>query len=1390
MPVQNLKYCEYFDVNEKYFPCIDESAINSGAAWDTTYPHQTFIDLLNRAEKMLSGNTNRSIWIHGAYGTGKSQCAYTLKKLLEVPETEVRNYWDKFEPLKKNHVLLEKLIGHKAQGIVTAYRYASGSISTPQQLFFAVQESIKKGLEANEVSYKGENSLKESVIAWLEDPIHNQFMDALLQKPKWRSTFSQSSADEIINTLKKSSDVSSLMDDIFSLAAEEGITALNLSADSLRKWIIDIIDKNNIKLVLIWDEFSDYFRQNSTSLGEFQKIVSICQEKPFYFVIVTHPLSSLAKEYDSRDKTNPWSVVQQRFDKVEITLPDNIAFELIGHAFSVKPAAKANWKRMTEDLNSYVTNARKAVIKATNINDQNVMRDILPIHPIAALVLKNIASAFQSNQRSMFDFIKTPKDMDVNAFQWFIQKTSPLSDRPFLTVDMLWDFFYEKGKDYLSSDIRLILDTFPQQTQLNDKEKIVLMTVLIMQSIDQRLGGALPILKPTDQNLSYAFEGDTGELENSCKSIAKALVNKGILIENPIANGKKVYSAAVLAGDGAKIEAFKKEIREKQGTTAKLVSEGAAVATALSLPPALKLRYALELDSGKLPVVTMSDFKKVMDVLKSKDVDWHFYAVLALAKTDEEAQSFRTLIKKTIADPFYKNIAVIDALSTPLGLEAFEQYVDYSAMSMYYSGNNGQQSKENAKKAKDVLERDWKDRIHDGQFIVFTYANQDGEKAAGAGAVHTIMQTIVLKRFKHVQDFTKGLSETQLKLTTPKPVAKYGMGVMEIKGLISGCEKSVLGKFWSKKEYWKDEELAGEHIVIIKKSVDKMIDDAFKSSGKISIGEIYDYLETTYGFSVCNLSAFITGFLLKEYSSEPYRSMDAEGHRDSMTPDKLSEMIGNYIGKNPKATYIVNLTPEEKAFYELTENAWNITANTCSSPQQAGTLVLAKMRDLSYPVWCLEDMDTAGVFDLVKLYIKLVQSKGDKAHDVANEIGKIAIQRPSSAQNLKALLTLDNCKKGMHIFLGRFENGKLLNVAKEINAEDSVLSDIKKLFDVQYSALWIGSTGEDEIRKLITEYEVVKSTNIFLNVTPRSKEAAFKAWRETLKFIGFSCESIRAKKPALDKFFYNLLRIANYEDMLPDNMKSFLDEMTNHNAEIRNVLGNTLAVFIDIYAPYLEGFTDTECEEIKNSITSEMFTISSTASNAIVKKAAEDYRKNQVKSQLYKLWSDKSGGSKNPRVWSEKYRTPILCCVNASLYAEAKKAFATLNSSTQSEADIKEALAFIKEADFFDEIASADYRDKCFAKRIIGDYTSLISDIDAVRDTLESTGISAYEWNDNPTIMSKVFSMAAAEYNAGGSDKVVDIIEGMNDAELKKWLTDIVRKDMGLGVKIIINREG
>ena len=158
----------------------------------------------------------------------------------------------------------------------------------------------------------------------------------------------------------------------------------------------------------------------------------------------------------------------------------------------------------------------------------------MPIHPMAALVLKNIASAFQSNQRSMFDFIKTSNTDDVKAFQWFIENTGPGDDYPLLTIDMLWNFFYEKGRDNLTSDIRMILDTYPQQQSLRDDEKRVLKTILIMQAIDKRLGGSIELLKPTEQNISYAFEGISSGLDTACKNIAKGLNRKGILVLNPI----------------------------------------------------------------------------------------------------------------------------------------------------------------------------------------------------------------------------------------------------------------------------------------------------------------------------------------------------------------------------------------------------------------------------------------------------------------------------------------------------------------------------------------------------------------------------------------------------------------------------------------------------------------------------------------------------------------------------------------------------------------------------------------------------------------------------------------------------------------------------------------
>ena len=1371
------RYKEFFEVDENYFPCIDDSAIEAGASWEDTYPHKAFIDLLKNAENMLGGSTKRSLWIHGAYGTGKSKCAYALKKILEVPEEELRTYWNRYEPLKNNQDLLTKILGHKERGILTAYRYASGGITTPRDLYFAIQESVKKALIESGAEYLGENSLKESVISWIE--ANRDVFDLYLKRPEWEATFSQSNSEEVLNVLKKKEDVKSLMDNIFKLASKEGITAMTLDGDSLKNWLKDIINGNNTKIVLIWDEFSGFFKQNRNSLDEFQKIVALCQEAPFYLVVVTHQTESIINSEDST-----WKVVQQRFHFSQITLPDNIAFDLIGHAFNVKSAAEAMWNICADDLNNQLNASRSAVMSAAKISDPKVIKDIMPIHPMAALVLKNIASAFQSNQRSMFDFIKSNNGEDTKAFQYFIEHTGPEDDHPLLTIDLLWDFFYVHGRDNLTSDIRMILDTYPQQQNLREDEARVLKTILIMQAIDKRLGGAIDLLKATDQNLSYAFEGITSGLDVSCKGLAKGLANKGILVQTPIGNNKYAYGAAVLAGDQARIEEFKKSVKQS-GTTVKLVNEG-KLANALSLTPALRLRYEVNPGQGDLIPVTTVDFTRTINSLKDKTSPWHFIAVIGFAKNDDEAVALKKMIKDAATSGDYDNLVFIDATASILGDDDFESYVDYSAMAQYYQGNNPNASRENQNNATRVLSTTWKNRIYNGAFTVYYDGCREGEKVMGGSAVATTLQTIVTNKHKYVFDFMRGVNENQLKLTQAKNAAKSGITEMT-SGVVTNAEKSVLAKVWKVENYWTASETSGENISYIKRGVEELIADAFKNNGQISIGEVLSYLENEFSMPPCNLTAFIAGFILKEYGKEPYRYADVSGNHEVMSPDKLSEMIGNYIGKNPADTFIVKMTAEEKAFYENAETAWGITPDTCSSVSQAASAIKNKMNALKLPVWCLKDVDKAGVYEFVEKYIEIVQKEGAEAHKISLQIGKAALVKENLGEQLKELLTPENCQEGMRSFLEDFEEGELLSIAKRIDAEDRVISDISKLFSVQYSSLWNEEIGKDEIKKLTTEYKFIELSNDVLNERVHSKADIFDKWAEKLKFCMCSYEAIQNEIPELKELLDLLLNIYLRKEILPDQMLSLVSELQSHGETIKEYFDNELKYFRKIYEIYLEDVSDEELPQLKRQALVGIFEKSRTEGNSTVKSIVEEFKKNQIKTKLFGIWKEKTS-SKTPEDWSSQHRTPILLMVSSEEFDEAGKAFDVLNRGSANESEIKDALSFIENAKFLDDINSEDKVNSAFI-RLLGNYAVILTDYEKVRDALDKISTNAYAWGTHPGITRRIEQLAKAEYESGGSDMVIERINKMSPEDLKANLIKMVKDNINLGIELFDRKE-
>lgn len=1371
-------YRSYFDIDENYFPQVTESAIEkSEDLWKRTYPHGKFLELLKTMERVMARQEKRSVWISGAYGTGKSQCAYTLKKMLDVPEEELRVYWQEYKVLQQEGDLLRKLLGHKKEGVVTVYRYA-GTPQSTRDLLVAVQESVQVALHVRGL-YEGENTLKDSVIRWLEkDEANRIFVDSKLQQPEWAALFGGMTTADILARLHEGGEVRDLMERIAKFGNDEGFAYMRLDVDGVLAWLTDVLVKNEIKIVFIWDEFSDFFRVNRESLADFQKLAELVNARSFFFIPVTHETDHLFAQADET-----WKKIRDRFVDVAITLPDNIAFELIGASFKPKPAAKADWALCEGDLNSRLHDSRQQVMKAAGIVSEDVIKSIMPLHPMTALVLKHIASSFQSNQRSMFDFILSVGDEKVKAFQHFIDHTGPLSDHPLLTVDQLWDFFYVRGKADLATHVRMILDTYEQQKDLRAEEQAVLKAVLILLAVEKQLGGDIELLQTTERNLSYVFEGDDS-LVNSVRTAVHSLKERGVLIVTPRQKGEPTYDLAMLSGDQGKIEQEKENLRKTK--TDKLVQDGGLGKLLTLQPEGLKPRFLDAL--GAVQTATVDSFARtIRDMVPKKP--WQFQALLAFAKDDREAAAFRTKIKEAARDERYRHIIFIDALATPLGDDAFQRYVDFAAMATYYQGNNRTAAEQQMRQAKQILEQEWKNRIYNGRVIVYTAEQPEGVQLARASDVSDVLKTIVLRRQPHAFDLEKGATEGYYKTNALKQSALAAL-TGDVKGTIKDAEKRVLLEVWDVEEYWRREDMRGLSISVMKADLEKRIAKSFSAGGQVGTAELCDCLLENYGIPPCNLAAFLLGFLLRPYAGEPYRYGDAAGSSGEMTAEKLAEMLGDYLGyvakggREPRETFIVQMTAEERSFYALTREAWGIAPTACGSVAQAAAAIKSRMQEWRLPLWCLADVADEKDFLAVQQYSELGRKEGKEAHATALGLGRMAQEEPALADGLKALLRIERLQEGMEKFLTTFVQGEILQLSEKLSNRGQLMQDVRRKFERDYACIWSQATGEERLLEIRTEYRATLATNEVLREMATGWDRARAAWRERLNFLRVSADSLTEQSDAFAQMKDFFLTLAKGSDFLPDRLQEFVRLLEDSKEEITKLLGEEEAVFAKAYAPYLEGLSESDRNKIRSKVEKGLILKAKSYANEKVKQGAEEYRRGQLKEQLKDLWKEKTG-TLGPRDWSERYQTPVLVCVGMDEYDEAARVFSLLEHRDGRDADLKKAIDFLQGASFFAVLSDERRRDAAFRRIVVGKYASLLPDLLMVREKLSALGIAPYDWAGNPRVEEKLKGMARASYEAGGSAKVLSKIDSMDDATLKAYLKRLVEGNMTVGMEIL-----
>ena len=1406
-------YRKYFDIKKQYYPCVTDELIRRGDVdWRDFYPHPTFIKLLETAANVIERKQPLGIWVEGGYGIGKSYASLTLSSLLKADKETTEAYFDRYnldKTLKKRFCAIKerKDDNGNVKKIVTVHCYGTSSIDGDADLCSVMQQSILKEIKKAGCTYTGQASLKDAALNWLSVNRNKVYFDDIISED---SRFIGQTADDVIDGLRTYTGEAliMLMGKIAKVGKENGIDPMKLDVKIFIEWLKDIIKGNNLQsLFFIWDEFTKYLENHIHDLTGFQEIMEVTETNNFCLLIVTHTGVSedvVAKEGGSDKK------LINRFVKPTsvIDLPDNIAFKLIGHALekNTDEQVAVEWKKICEDQFSDTANSRKFVMDKLNqltdddITDEDMM-NILPIHPYAALILKYIASSFQENTRSMFAYIKNDSGVQLKDFQWYIDNWGPYTDNPFVTIDMLWEYFYQDEGRYLRQEIRNILSSISKSKsyKLDDDQTKILKTVLLMQAISYMNGDAVECFFATDKNLNLAFEGTL--IGNSAASIAETLCKMDILFPKTI-QGKTVYIVQLIA-----TSTVRREDVEAKWSTAKLIDDS-KFSDPLSWPGALKLRFNFMSATQDTISSCITKFKK-QPYRKGS-----FNCLCVYAKNDEESRNIEVEIEKYLKDPKNEelNLTIVDTGATPFGNDRWNTFIDYMVQSESFDKNDNTQSQNYFQKASEVI-GDWKQAMQDSGAFYICRLGANGsvkrERRSNLDDLYSGLYSIIREIYPQAPEVNYDLIDGmyvigQLKQGVKSAVNGKTEGPYNAPQQKKKLEKALEGAWGMPAEYHYWEEKTHLHISQVKRCVEKVIAEEFDRSDRVAISTIYNALtEAPFGFMPCNLTAFLLGFVLKDYVGDKYGYDDGivGGEMNLANLQAMIEWVIKYTaGQDTKyrEKYIVTMTEEIRKFNELTCAAFGIGTEQCTNIPNTRNYIRNRMKELTFPIWCIEyclsDVSLATSESVVSTVIQLYSGLANNANigksesDIAKKIGILYKNNPTLIQDLPHLFTKDTCRAGMANYLATYDDGKLVTLAEQIEDDGQFINEVKRKFDADSANwVWIRETADKKISEVIVEYTIIAESNELIGKAKNLREA-LDGWKSKCGNIRVSYEASKnylGDVAPLIKALYDLKR----QGALLDSQKAYFLKLLQDKGDLFDeYYKGQFELFCKVCSFYVSEFDAEEKYNLFMTIpTGDTFTKEKAQYFQMVENATKEFRGTLGKIKLKNLWKDKTG-TESPEEWSQKNLTPIICMVDAQEYDSARQAFLTLSRLHPEDNETEKAMNFLETATFCTNLNDPEKIDEAFNEKILKEYAALLKP-DDVRSYLKKCAkVKPHDWYSNPMVDKLIKQYASAKYDTEGSVLATRIVDAMDDIDtLKAYLKKLIQDDISVGLSIIKN---
>ncbi|MEW6228967.1 MAG: hypothetical protein AB1700_12910, partial [Bacillota bacterium] len=726
------RYSDFLAVSEDFTPVFSEDVDRSRRDnWKLFIPHEPMRNLLERLTIALErghGSDRRSIWLAGAYGTGKTFASFVVKHLLEDPLEEAADYFKKHQTLSPLWPRFSALRKNNHYQVV--YRSSSGHITSSRRLMIEVQQAIRDRLKAEGYATTLGESIMGQVLKKLADASGVFSWEAAFNKYRGRFR-SAASAAEVVERLRHGD--AKMGEEVAAVLEEEGFALLD-SPTETKAWIREVIDRNNLQgIVFIWDEFTEFFA-NNVPVTPLQELAQATADMPFYLFLITHrALNQFTRVDDDTRKK-----LLDRFHNCHLEMTPVTAYELIANVIGTVPGQREEWEAKRDSLWGNVDRLAMHINVLGERVPKAELRALVPMHPFTAYLLATIASLYSSSQRTLFQFLKTD---EPGSFQWFITNY-PKDDWYWLTPDYLWQYFFEESKIESIDTVTDVLTHYrTHEDGLAIEEKRVLRVMLLLTALWRQTQGVHSLLKPSLSVIKRMFVGT--ELYHRAEEVAGRLCARGVMLAVPSADDcEYVLPTATL--DPTKL----REYRQKAETTLtfeRTISSDRPddefafrVRDLMPLQGAAKLRHPVQ-------VVSARDLKLRRErLVETVERPHEIGVILVVAQDDEHLMQSETIASGISKD---RPDCCILISQVALGAKRWNEWLDWRARSWCYEGMRDLNAKKYPDTKAKTMADEWVSAIRTGRIRAFFRGRQ--VELSGCDPIAGYLQDIVAEVYPY-----------------------------------------------------------------------------------------------------------------------------------------------------------------------------------------------------------------------------------------------------------------------------------------------------------------------------------------------------------------------------------------------------------------------------------------------------------------------------------------------------------------------------------------------------------------------------------------------------------------------------------------------------------------